>query len=152
METIEHSSLLDVKEGIICHQANCVGIMGAGIALQIREKWPDVFKQYASLCKIFKNNPAALLGKVQDIAISEKLVVANCFWQIYAGPGLMTCYESWKLIVKHLLDVSSYFNGLSIHFPYKVGCGLAGGDWNILSKILEDGFKEHNIDVFVHKI
>lgn len=152
MEVIEHSNLLNVKEGIICHQVNCVGVMGAGIALQIKEKWPDVFKQYASLCKIFKNNPAALLGKVQDIAVNDKLVIANCFGQIYPGLGLMTCYESWKLIIKHLLDIIHYFGDISVHLPYGIGCGLAGGSWDMMMPILENEFKDHDVKVFLHKL
>ena len=31
---------------IICHQVNTHGIMGAGIALQIKEKFPDVYAVY----------------------------------------------------------------------------------------------------------
>lgn len=152
MQIIENSNLLDIKEGIICHQVNCVGVMEAGIALQIKNKWPDIYKQYISLCKIFKNSPATLLGKVQDITINDKLVIANCFGQIYPGSGLMTCYEAWKLIIKHLLDIDHYFGELSIHFPYMIGCGLAGGDWNVLYLILENGFKDHNVNVFLHKL
>ncbi len=36
---IINGNLLEVKKGIIAHQCNCKGVMGAGIALQIKKKW-----------------------------------------------------------------------------------------------------------------
>jgi len=32
--------ILTVKKGYVCHQVNIQGIMGAGLALQIKNKWP----------------------------------------------------------------------------------------------------------------
>ena len=34
------------EDTIICHQVNCKGVMGAGLAKQIRDKWPDVYDRY----------------------------------------------------------------------------------------------------------
>ena len=31
---------------LICHQVNCQGVMGSGIAKQVREKYPKVYKEY----------------------------------------------------------------------------------------------------------
>lgn len=33
------------KVDIICHQTNCKGVMGAGIAFQIKRAYPEVFKK-----------------------------------------------------------------------------------------------------------
>jgi len=38
--------IVDAQTNVIAHQVNCQGIMGSGIAKQIKEKWFDVFKQY----------------------------------------------------------------------------------------------------------
>ncbi|MDQ3019634.1 MAG: macro domain-containing protein [Bacteroidota bacterium] len=35
----------------IVNTVNCVGVMGAGIALEIRYRYPDMFNKYAELCK-----------------------------------------------------------------------------------------------------
>lgn len=37
-----------------------------------------------------------------------------------------------------------------IGFPYKIGCGLAGGDWNIISQILEEEFAgpQWNVEIW----
>ena len=38
------------KVDIICHQTNCKGVMGAGIAFQIKRAYPEVFKKYKEFC------------------------------------------------------------------------------------------------------
>ena len=79
VELVEHSNLLEVKSGIICHQVNCIGAMGAGLALQIRNKWPNVFSEYREQCGQFMAHPEMMLGHVLDVAVGPTLVVANCF-------------------------------------------------------------------------
>ena len=43
-------NLLDSNCDYICHQVNCQGVMGSGIARQIRERWPEVYKDYYDHC------------------------------------------------------------------------------------------------------
>ena len=38
--------LLDAPVDYICHQVNCQGRMGSGIAKQIKERWPVVYEGY----------------------------------------------------------------------------------------------------------
>lgn len=152
IEIVEHSNLLEVKSGIICHQVNCIGAMGAGIALQIKNKWPVVFNDYKKECQLFVHNPKKLLGKVQDTLVSDKLVVANCFGQVYPGRnGIMTDYQAWDDILEKLNDLSNFFS-LELHFPYMVGCGLAGGNWDTMLNKIRDKFESTNTKVFIHKL
>ena len=151
VKTINNSNLLDVREGIICHQVNCIGVMGGGLALQVRKKWPKAFSEYSKECAIFKENPKRLLGHVQDVLLEDKLVVANCYGQVLPGNGVMTSYEAWDIILDKLKDLSNYFN-LDLHFPWMVGCGLAGGDWSIMRKKIEDAFSGKEHKVYIHKL
>ena len=41
-----NGNILEATEDIICHQVNCQGVMGSGLAKQIRSKWPSVFADY----------------------------------------------------------------------------------------------------------
>ena len=150
IKIIENSNLLDVKSGIICHQVNCIGVMGGGIALQICSKWPQVYKEYKSFCEGYKN-PEEILGNVQDVVLGTDLVVANCFGQVKPGYECMTDYNAWDDILVRLLDDANFF-GLDLHFPYLIGCGLAGGDWNIMFKKLYDFFSNHNMNAYIHKL
>ena len=46
MITVINGDLLSSQEDYICHQVNCMGVMGAGVALQIKKVYPDVYNQY----------------------------------------------------------------------------------------------------------
>ena len=43
-------NLLEIEEGIICHQVNCQGVMGAGVAKTIASRYPQVLSAYRELC------------------------------------------------------------------------------------------------------
>ena len=125
--------------------------MGAGVALQIKEKWPNVFKLYKEECDMFASDPEKLLGHVQDVLVGNGLVVANCYGQVKPGVGLMTDYHAWDIILDKLRDISNFFS-LDLHFPYGIGCGLAGGDWDVMKHKIGNVFAKSMVHVFLHKL
>ena len=63
----EKSDLTNSTAQIICHQVNCQGKMGSGVALAIRNKFPNVYNEY-----IFKhNNEGTKLGDLQIVEINS---------------------------------------------------------------------------------
>ena len=151
VKVLEHSNLLDVQNGIICHQTNCIGMMNGGIALQIRNKWPKVYTEYIEDCKSFKDDPQRMLGHVQDVLLRDGLVVANCYGQVFPGNGLQTSYKAWDIILDKVKDLANYFS-LDLHFPWMVGCGLAGGDWAIMEQKIFNAFADGHCNAFIHKL
>ena len=78
--------ILNVTEGIIVQQVNCKGVMGAGLAKQIRDKWPSVYDRY--LDKVYyspKNED--LLGTTAWNKVDTNLFVASIFGQYDYGHG-----------------------------------------------------------------
>ena len=55
---------------VILHQVNCQGVMGSGIAKQVREKYPEVYQHYVSECK--KYSPEEIV-----LAEPEAMVVST---------------------------------------------------------------------------
>ena len=43
---IIYGDILNITEGIIRQQVNCMGVMGSGLAKQIRNKYPRVYQKY----------------------------------------------------------------------------------------------------------
>lgn len=138
MAKIINQNILKVKEGIICHQTNCMGKMGAGIALKIRKKWPKVYKNY-----IKRYNEGYLkLGFVDIVKINPTLFVANCCGQYYYGrKGKFTNYIALKSCFNKVKIFSDTYK-LQIYIPYKIGCSLAGGDWQIVKSIIDEEIPE----------
>lgn len=44
---------LTLQDGVdaIVNTVNCVGVMGKGIALQFKNKWPENFDRYQAACR-----------------------------------------------------------------------------------------------------
>lgn len=137
MTTIK-GDLLDITEGIICHQVNCQHVAGAGLALQIRSKWYDWFCNFKA--------HQAYLGKCWIWRVRDyNLYIVSLYAQDRIGRnGLQTNYvafENTLISLKDKLEQSS-LKDFKLYFPFGIGCGLAGGDWSIIESMIERYFPE----------
>lgn len=124
--------ILTVEYGIIAHQVNCQGKMGAGLAKQIRAKYPQAYDQYMDWFEEGKMT----LGTVQLVEIKPHLYVANLAGQDrYGRNGIQTDYQALTQCFTQLQEVSQELK-LTPHLPFKIGCGLAGGDWRIVCDLI----------------
>ena len=44
MVKIIEGNLFDTKANIICHQCNCQGVMGSGVAAEVKRRYPEDVK------------------------------------------------------------------------------------------------------------
>jgi O-acetyl-ADP-ribose deacetylase (regulator of RNase III) len=51
MITVKHGNIFTSKCQTIVNTINCVGQMGAGIALEFKLRYPNMYKRYQALCK-----------------------------------------------------------------------------------------------------
>jgi len=56
MLIIKKGNILEAEENLICHQVNCLGSFGGGLALQIANKYPFVAKECKKRCYLWKYN------------------------------------------------------------------------------------------------
>lgn len=128
-------NVLDVEYGIICHQVNCMGKMGAGIALKIRQKWDVVYQDYMHANRAHK----LVLGAViLSTIIPERLYVASLCGQLHYGRGRQyTRYPAVRHCLATLNGIATSLE-LPVYIPKNMGCALAGGDWNVVYNIIEE--------------
>lgn len=135
---------------VIAHCVNCQFVMGSGVAKALKEKWPEIYNNYINLGKtIAYNNSAEWLGYCQLVKLSNNNYCANLFGQNYFGRDGRQ-YISYDALKKSLLNLRNDMeanNLQSVAFPYKIGAGLAGGDWQIISDIIAEVFENTNINV-----
>lgn len=133
MEVIKRD-ILTITNGIIGHQCNCKGVMGAGLARNIRDKFPIVYKEYRKRYLA----GALCLGTTQMIQVSPSLYIANLMAQdLYGRDKQYTNYEALTECLKYIHQRSIEWN-LNVYLPYSLGCGLAGGKWEEVSKLIEE--------------
>jgi len=131
MIEIKNGDILSCECDIICQQVNCWGVMGSGLAKQIRDVYPDVYDVYMGMCK--HQSPYNLLGEVSFVQVRHdpKRIFANIFGQLNygRGKGLYTNYDALEHGIKTVAEYANEHN-FSVAIPYNIGCGLANGDWN----------------------
>lgn len=148
MIKIVEGNILDATEDIIAHQVNCQKVMGSGLAKQIRNKYPYAYDAYNKYCERVKDKKD-LLGEV-CLAVSDynDKTIAHLFGQFYYGRDKQyTDYEALKKSLTKLLYWATIYNN-SIALPCNLGSGLAGGDWNIVYKIIEDVFQDYDVTIY----
>jgi O-acetyl-ADP-ribose deacetylase (regulator of RNase III) len=147
-----NGDLLESGCSLICHQVNCQGVMGSGIAKSIREKWPEVYSQYKHFCNEhdrlacelyggYENGPVGsdlLLGKTQKVEINDKQAVINMFSQLaYGYDG--NRYTSYDAFYNCLCEIILHAKlGSRIGFPHGIGSVRGGANWNIILKMIEE--------------
>lgn len=126
----------------ICHQVNCQGVMGAGIAKQIRNKYPEVYTEYTAECAKhtakYHQNTAELLGAIQVVRVGEGKYVCNLFAQDRYGKDgrRYTSYDAFWICLNRIANL--FQEGDKIGFPYGISCGLGGANWNIIEAMIQE--------------
>ena len=134
---------------IIVHQVNCQGVMGAGIAKIIKQRYPEVFSYYKNACDTVSID--SLLGQCQlTPVIGENLCIANLFAQErYGRDKRYTDYDAFDMSLKRLRSYICHLtnSNVVIRIPYGIGCGLAGGDWNTIQNLIQDNLNQFEVEI-----
>lgn len=149
-----HCSVLETYAQIVAHQVNCMGVMGSGVAAQVKQKYPDAYKMYKDLCDEYSRNRVGLLGKAQLCPVSflpdgtPRIYVANLFGQYKYGKDKNTIYTNYVALRQCMNELSEFAikHNHIIAMPFKIGCDRGNGDWNhIVYPMIKRIFAENNV-------
>lgn len=126
-------------DGIIVHGCNAHGVMGAGIAAQVKKQYPGAFEAYLK---------DLTLGNITTYKVSDTKFIVNAITQQSTGFGKQVSYDAIescfqkvnKLALKlnEELDIEkSEIQRLPVSFPL-IGAGLGGGNWKIIERIIDE--------------
>jgi O-acetyl-ADP-ribose deacetylase (regulator of RNase III) len=117
---------------VIIHGCNCFCNFGAGIALQVLNRFPEAFEVDKSTIKGDKTK-LGYCTKATIVRGKVKFDIINAYTQYDCGVNKIRCdYSALSNCFKIVADA---YNGLRIGYP-KIGAGLAGGDWNYISSLI----------------
>ncbi len=142
---------LEFRDGIICHQTNYHGVMGAGIAASIRDRLltKRQYEIYVETCEAWGRD---LLGHVQFLKCRrDDVIIANCFCQdeeLESDDGNITSYTNMRRCFTKVRNLAMRGHH-RICIPYKMGCGIAGGDWQEVRAIIEKVFGKTDLEVVI---
>lgn len=135
--------MFEIDADIRINTVNCVGVMGAGVALAFKNKYPEMFKDYQKDCKKKKVQPGKM--HIWKNLIGDWIInfPTKTHWR---KPSKYEDIETGLVALrKYLIDKGP----VSVTLP-ALGCGHGGLDWNRVKGMIEEylGDLDANIDVF----
>lgn len=128
---------------VIAHVVNTIGAWGAGFVVAVSRRWPEPERDYREL-------DARPLGSVQFVSVGEGIVVANMIAQEGVGGPRPLRYGALVRCLERVRDYA-LTHGASLHAP-RLGCGLAGGRWQVVEPLIEETLCAHGVDVTVYDL
>jgi len=146
MITFVKGDFFDYNADIRVNTVNCVGIMGAGVALIFKNKYPQMFEEYVRACNQRLIRPGKPHVWNTPELFGDKLTIIN-----------FPTKDDWKkpseyeYIEKGLKWLRQYLctrENVTITIP-ALGCGHGGLDWNIVKIMIEKELENLNINILV---
>lgn len=118
---------------VIAHGCNCQGVMGGGIAKQIRDKWPNVYEVYNLKYKVL----GLELGTILPVRTLDDRIIVNCMTQLDFGYN-NKMYVDYDAIDKCMTAINNHVElwGVTEVGMPKIGAGLGNGQWNLIEDII----------------
>lgn len=146
---------------LIVHICNDAGGWGAGFVLAVSKRWGEpeaMYRQWYRQREAIQNTePGAIvqttgrfqLGETQLVLVQPGVAVVNMIAQAGTrtgskGPPIR--YDALRTCLEHADDYAESFKA-SLHMP-RIGCGLAGGKWDMVEPILQETLKERDVYVY----
>ena len=137
----------DTAEAIV-NTVNCVGVMGRGIALQAKKKYPDNFKAYEKQCKLGEMVPGRMFVYEFHSLLNPKYIINFPTKRHWRGESRIEDIDSG---LADLLRVMEAYKITSIAIP-PLGCGLGGLDWALVKGRIDNALSVlADVDIRVYE-
>lgn len=144
--TTVKGDLLANSRGVIIHGCNDKGVMGSGVAAGIKTRHPLAFEVYQDAFAAGELE----IGTCTFYQHSNDLWIANAVTQTLGTrnplnyQAITACFSATLNFMIALEAARGIqFGSLPLLFPM-IGAGRAGGDWNIISKLIDDALDSSN--------
>jgi O-acetyl-ADP-ribose deacetylase (regulator of RNase III)/uncharacterized protein YwgA len=129
----------------IVNTVNCVGVMGKGIALQFKKKWPTNFRVYAAACKTGQVKIGQMLVYQTGALATPHYIINFPTKEHWRSPSRI------EFIQAGLLDLVRQVTELgirSIAIP-PLGSGNGGLEWRQVKPLIEQAFADSSVRVLL---
>ena len=137
-----YGDLLNSEAPILVNTVNCVGVMGAGIALQFRQRFPHNYAVYRRACDRKLLKPGGVL-RVSDDGRTILNVATKDHWR---NPSQLVWIEQ----ILHALYTTYAATDDMIAMPL-LGCGLGGLNPETVKLLIHRFFSDVSVQVLVYQ-
>lgn len=126
---------------------NTYGVMGAGIAVPFREKWPKMYESYKALCTKYGPTLGGLIhiwAEEWDLeTFSPVMSIYNLFSQITPGKdGNYELLRKATILMRQDAELSMIDR---VGLPW-IGCGLAGLERHNVEHIFREVLEDSDVE------
>lgn len=121
----------DYEADIRVNTVNCVGVMGAGVALEFKNRFPEMFHAYVGACKRGEIAPGKPFVWEEETLFSHCTVVNLPTKVDWRDPSQ---YEYIEADLRWLRDYLSTCRESTVVTLPALGCGHGGLDWRIVKE------------------
>ena len=147
MILFREGNLLEAEVEALVNSVNTVGVMGKGVALMFKERYPDNFREYAQACE----DGAVQLGRV--FATETKELFGPRWILNFPTKGHWRFNSRLEWIERGMQDLVTVIDQLqirSIAIP-PLGCGNGRLEWRHVKRIIvEELDRIENIEAWVY--
>ncbi len=126
-------SLFDTSAEAWVNTVNTVGVMGKGIALQFKDRFPKNFELYAAACKRGELRPGKMLMTETGLLTSPRFIINFPTKEHWREKSKLSYIEEGLSALVLLLQQHHI---QSVALP-PLGCGNGGLDWEVVRPIIE---------------
>lgn len=141
MITFTSGDMFSISANCLVNTVNCVGIMGAGVALAFKNRYPSMYEDYKKACDLGQIRPGFL-----HIWENAETIIINFptkrHWRNKSR------YEDIQIGLKALNSFLTDKPHLKVSLP-ALGCGNGGLDWEIVSSMIKDELSSVNANIMV---
>ncbi len=133
--------IFDSGAQVLVNPVNIVGVMGKGLALEFKKRYPRMFSVYREAC----NSRTLKIGKLMLVEENGQRILLFPTKNHWSQPAKIECIE--KGLIKFVETYKK--KGInSIAFP-KLGCGYGGLNWNKVKPLMESYLKDLPIEIYI---
>lgn len=148
MMEFKTGDILQANAEALVNTVNCVGIMGRGIALQFKNKFPQNFKAYAAACERGEVQPGHMFVYETGWFTGPKYIVNFPTKRHWRGRSRIEDIEAG---LGALRDVLREKHIRSVAIP-PLGSGLGGLDWKKVRPRIEQALRPlHDVQITVYE-
>lgn len=143
---------------VILQMCNCQQVMGSGLALSIKIRYPEAYEADKEAAKHGENRLGEFSRCKIISGVNKDKIILNLYGQFHYGrEGRFINYESFyrglELIREFLEDrIGGSCKTYRLGIPYNIGCGAAGGSWIVVEAMIKTIFENSKTNVIIIKL
>lgn len=134
-------SIFDSPAVNLVNPVNCVGVMGAGLALEFKKRFPGMFRRYQHQCAVGMLRPGNIHFHFDDMHRHILCATTKDHWK---DPSKLEWVES---CIETLARVGPIWGDIALP---QLGCGKGGLSWTDVQPLVEHYLAPSSVNFYLY--